>query len=121
MSRSRPFRRFAACLAIAVLLFSQGLVAAHACMVAAPAAAAAPCEEGDAAARDALCKAHCERGTQSVDQAKPLGTPVLGAPLAVLRAEDLAPPRAGPPAGPAHLRAPPGTPPPLRLHQRLRI
>jgi hypothetical protein len=81
-------RRFTALLAIAVLVLAQALVAAHACMLAAPAAETTEaCHHGaeEPPAPDALCKAHCEAGTQTVDQAKPLVAPDLGAPLAVLR------------------------------------
>jgi hypothetical protein len=120
MSRTGLPRRLAALLAIALLLFAQGLVAAYACVLILPAAAAAPCEEGDAAARDALCKAHCEAGTQSVDPVKPLPAPVLGTPLAVLRAGDLEPRGARSTARRTTWLAHAGAPPPFLLYQRLR-
>lgn len=136
MHRSTPLRRLAALLAIAALVFAQAVTAAHACMLPAPldraaapvdrAAAlagvsAAPCHEPDEPASDALCKAHCEAGTQTVDQAKPLPTPALGAPLLVLRADDLARTSADATARLTDWLAHAGAPPPRLLHRRLRI
>lgn len=117
-------RRFTALLAIAALVLAQALVAAHACILAAPADEAVEACHHDAQeqpARDTLCKAHCEAGTQSVDQAKPLMAPDLGAPLAVLRVDDFV--RAGgeATAGLTRWLAHAGAPPPFLLHRRLRI
>jgi hypothetical protein len=115
-------RRLTALLAIAALVLGQALVAAHACaIVPAADAAAAPCHEPDAEkpAADSLCKAHCEAGTRTVDHPKPLVAPDLGAPIAVLRADFPAPPRAAPGATGWLARA--GAPPPFLLHRRLRI
>jgi len=116
-------RRLTALLAIAALVLAQALVAAHACMVAPPInEAAAPCHhDGDEPPSDTLCKAHCEAGTQSVDQAKPLVAPDLGAPLAVLRTDDFARTGAGATAGSTRWLAHAGAPPPFLLHRRLRI
>jgi hypothetical protein len=123
MLRPGPPRRFIALLAIAVLVLAQALVAAHACMVAPPVdEAAAPCHhDGSQPPSDTLCKAHCEAGTQTVDQAKPLAAPDLGAPLAVLRADDFVPPRADATTGLTRWLAHTGAPPPFLLHRRLRI
>ena len=117
-------RRFTALLAIAALVLAQALVAAHACILAAPAdEAAEACHHGapEQPAPDTLCKAHCEAGTQSVDQPKPFVAPDLGAPLAVLRADDF--PRTGADAtiGLTRWLAHTGAPPPFLLHRRLRI
>jgi len=117
-------RRFTALLAIAALVLAQVLVAAHACSLAAPAdEAAEACHHGapEQPAPDTLCKAHCEAGTQSVEQAKPLVAPDLGAPLAVLRADDFARTGAGATAGSTRWLAHAGAPPPFLLHRRLRI
>jgi hypothetical protein len=124
MFRRGPPRRLTALLTIAMLVLAQALVAAHACMLAAPAAETTDACHHDAQeqpAPDTLCKAHCEAGTQTVDQAKPLAAPDLGAPLTVLRADDLA--RAGSDATVGRTRwlAHTGAPPPFLLHRRLRI
>jgi hypothetical protein len=121
----RP-RRFTALLAIAVLVLAQALVAAHACILAAPALAdeaVEACHHGapEQPAPDTLCKAHCEAGTQTVDQAKPLVAPDLGAPLAVLRSDDLLSTGADATAGLTRWLAHTGAPPPFLLHRRLRI
>jgi hypothetical protein len=115
-------RRLTALLAIGALVLGQALVAAHACMLAPAADDAvetchheAPAEQ----APDTLCKAHCEAGTQSVDQAKPLVAPALGTPIAVLRIYDALPAAAA--TGATDWRAHPGAPPPFLLHRRLRI
>jgi hypothetical protein len=123
MHRPALSRRLAAVVAIAALVFAQALVAAHACMIPAPAdaAAAAPCHDTDEPARDALCKVHCEAGTQTVDQAKPLALPDAGAPPLVLRAANLAPPPAVTAVRLTDWLAHAGAPPPLLLHRRLRI
>jgi hypothetical protein len=117
-------RRLTALLAIAVLVLAQAVVAAHACILAAPAdEAVEACHQGapEQPAPDTLCKAHCEAGTQTVDQAKPLAAPDLGALLAVLRAGDFAPADAGVATGPTRWLAHAGAPPPFLLHRRLRI
>lgn len=117
-------RRLTALFATAVLVLAQTLVAAHACMLAAPAdETTEACHHGaqDQPAPDTLCKAHCEAGTQSVDQAKPLVAPDLGAPLAVLRADDFARTDADAASGPTRWLAHAGAPPPFLLHRRLRI
>lgn len=117
-------RRLAALLAIAALVCAQALVAAHACLLAAPAdESTEACHHGaqDQPAPDTLCKAHCEAGTQSVDQAKPLVAPDLGAPLAVLRMDDFARTGPGATAGLTRWLAHTGAPPPFLLHRRLRI
>ena len=124
MFRPRAPRRLIALLASGVLVLAQALVAAHACMLAAPAdEAAESCHHGapEPAAPDTLCKAHCEAGTQTVDQAKPLAAPDLGTPLAVLYADDFA--RAGGDgiAGATRWLAHTGAPPPFLLYCRLRI
>jgi hypothetical protein len=106
-----------------MLVLAQALVAAHACILAAPAEEAVEACHHDAQeqpAPDTLCKAHCEAGTQTVDQAKPLVAPDLGAPLLVLRAEDLVRP-AVPAARLTDWLAHTGAPPPFLLHRRLRI
>lgn len=124
MLRPGSPRRFTALLAIAVLVFAQALVAAHACMIAAPAdEATEPCHQGaqGQAAPDTLCKAHCEVGTRSVDPAKPLMVPDLGAPLAVLGVDDFARIGAGATPGPTRWLAHAGAPPFFLLHRRLRI
>jgi hypothetical protein len=122
MLRRRPIRRLTALLAIAALVLGQALIAAHACVIA-PAvdAAAAPCHQPDPDERaaDSLCKAHCEAGTQTVDQVKPPVAPDLGAPIAVLRANDALPPEAT--RGATDWLAHAGAPPPFLLHRRLRI
>lgn len=116
-------RRLAALLAIAALVFAQALVAAHACMLPAPAdaAAAAPCHDTDEPAPDALCKVHCEAGTPTVDQAKPLAQPDAGAPPLVVRAVNLVHPPAVTAVRLTDWLAHPGVPPPILLHRRLRI
>jgi hypothetical protein len=119
-------RRLTALLAIAVLVLAQALVAAHACILAAPVLpdeAVEACHHGapEQPAPDTLCKAHCEAGTQTVDQAKPLVAPDLGAPLAVLRADDFARTGAGETAGSTRWLAHAVAPPPFLLHRRLRI
>jgi hypothetical protein len=124
MFRPAPPRRFTALLAIAVLVLAQALVAAHACILAAPAdEATEACHHAAAEqpAPDTLCKAHCEVGTQTVDQPKPLAAPDLGAPLTVLRLDDSAHVNAGATAGPTRWLAHTGAPPPFLLHRRLRI
>jgi hypothetical protein len=123
MLRAGLPRRLAALLAIVALVLAQALVAAHACMLAAPAdEAAAPCHHGgDEPAPDTLCKAHCEAGTQTVDQAKPLVAPDLGAPLAVRRKDDWARIGADATAGLTRWLAQPGAPPLFPLHCCLRI
>jgi hypothetical protein len=122
MLRSRAHRRLTALFACAALLLGQALVAAHACALA-PAAeeAVAPCHHAAAGqpAPDTLCKAHCEAGTQTVDQAKPLVAPGLGAPIAVLRVHDTVPATAATSATDWLAHA--GAPPPFRLLRRLRI
>jgi hypothetical protein len=122
MRRPGPARRLTALLAIAALALGQALVAAHACMLpAAVDAAVEPCHQPDPdeLAADSLCKAHCEAGTQTVDQAKPLVAPDLGAPIAVLRADDARAPNAT--QGATDWLAHAGAPPPFLLHRRLRI
>jgi hypothetical protein len=115
-------RRLAALFAIAALVFAQAVIAAHGCVLPAPAdAVEAPCHEPDEPASNVLCKAHCEAGTPTVDQAKPLPAPALGAPLVILRSGDLAPPAAVPAARLTDWLAHAGAPPPLLLHRRLRI
>lgn len=117
-------RRFTALLTIAMLVLAQALVAAHACILAAPADEAVEACHHDAQeqpAPDTLCKAHCEVGTQTVDQPKPLAAPDLGAPLTVLRLDDSAHANAGATAGPTRWLAHTGAPPPFLLHRRLRI
>jgi hypothetical protein len=119
----RP-RRLTALLAIAVLVLAHAVVAAHACILAAPADEATEvCHQGapEQPAADTLCKAHCEAGTQTVDQAKPLAAPELGAPLAVLRVDDFARAGADSTAGLTRWLAHTGAPPPFLLHRRLRI
>jgi hypothetical protein len=122
MRRPGPARRLTALLAIAALVLGQALVAAHACMLP-PAvdAAVEPCHQPDSdePAADSLCKAHCEAGTQTVDQAKPLVAPDLGAPIAVLRIHDVVPAAAA--TGATDWLAHAGAPPPFLLHRRLRI
>jgi hypothetical protein len=123
MHRPGLHRRLAALLAIVALVFAQALVAAHVCMLPVPpdAAPAAPCHETHGPAPDALCKVHCEAGTQTVYQAKPLAPPDAGALLLVLRSVH----RAHPPAVTAtrltDWLAHAGAPPPVLLHRRLRI
>ena len=122
MLLGRATRRLTALLAIAALVLGQALVAAHACVIA-PAvdAAAEPCHQPDPDERaaDSLCKAHCEAGTQNVDQAKPLVAPDLGAPIAVLHAGDALAPNAS--QRTTDWLAHAGAPPPFLLHRRLRI
>jgi hypothetical protein len=71
-------QRLIAIAAAAALVFAQGVVAAHACMLAAaqsmPDADAMPCH-GGAAEHVGLCKVHCQVDQQSVDQGK---SPVAG-------------------------------------------
>src|SRR5512134_2244425 len=122
MRRTGPARRLTALLAIAALVLGQALVAAHACVL--PPAADATAElchqpDSDEPAAGSLCKAHCESGTQTVDQAKPLVAPDLGAPIAVRRADIALPPRAA--HGATDWLAHAGAPPPFLLHRRLRI
>jgi hypothetical protein len=115
-------RRFTALLAIVALVLGQALVAAHACMLAPaadPAVESCHQEVPEQPASDTLCKAHCEAGTQTVDQAKPLVAPDLGAPIAVLRIHDVVPAAAAP--GATDWLAHAGAPPPFLLHRRLRI
>lgn len=122
MLRRRALRRLTALLAIAALVLGQALVAAHACVIAPAAdAAAEPCHPPAPHERVAasLCKAHCEAGTPTLDQTKPLVTPDLGAPIAVRRAADAQPPTATP--GATDWLAHAGAPPPYLLHRRLRI
>jgi hypothetical protein len=115
-------RRLAALFAIAALVFSQALMAAHGCVIAAPAdAAVAPCHEPVEPAPDALCKVHCEAGTQTVDQAKPLAPPDAGALPLVLRSVNRAHPPAVTAARLTDWLAHAGAPPPVLLHRRLRI
>jgi len=117
-------RRLTALLAIVALVLAQALVAAHGCVLAAPAdEATEACHHGapEQPAPDTLCKAHCEAGTQTVDQAKPLVAPDLGAPLAVLREDDFARTGAGATAGSTRWLAHAGAPPPFLLYRRLRI
>lgn len=124
MLRSGQPRRFTALLTIAMLVLAQALVAAHACILAAPADEAVEVCHHDAQEQpdpDTLCKAHCEAGTQTVDQPKPLVAPDLGAPLVVLRLDDFAHANAGATAGPTRWLAHAGAPPPFLLHRRLRI
>jgi hypothetical protein len=115
-------RRLTALFAIAALVLAQALVAAHACMLT-PAADAAveSChqEVAEQPAAGSLCKAHCEAGTQTVDQAKPLVAPGLGAPIAVLWVRDTVPATAATSATDWLAHA--GAPPPFRLLRRLRI
>lgn len=115
-------RRLTTLIAIAALVLGQALVAAHACVLPPAAdAAAEPCHQPDRdePAADSLCKAHCEAGTQTVDQVKPLVAPDLGAPIAVRRADDAVPPNAT--RGATDWLAHAGAPPPFLLHRRLRI
>jgi hypothetical protein len=127
MFRSRARRRLSAIVAIALLLLAQGLVAAHACALASPAGevdeAVQPCHHmaPEQPAPDTLCKAHCEAGTQTVDQAKPLAAPDLGAPLVTRRADDLARATPGPALRLTDWLAHAATPPPILLHRRLLI
>ena len=83
--------------------------------------AAAPCHHTDEPAPDALCKVHCEAGTQTVDQAKPLVAPDAGAPPLVLRTEALARAPIVSAVGLTDWLAHAGAPPPILLHRRLRI
>lgn len=115
-------RRLTALFAIAALVLGQALVAAHACMLmpaADPTVESCHQEVPEQPASDTLCKAHCEAGTQTVDQAKPLVTPALGAPIAVLRAGEAMPPSTT--HGATDWLAHAGAPPPFLLHRRLRI
>lgn len=122
MRRPRLARRLTAFLTIVALVFAQAAVAAHGCVLPAPPdVAEAPCHEPGDPASDGLCKAHCEAGTQSVDQAKPFKTPDAGAPPLVLRLDNLARPAAVPAVRPTDWLAHAGAPPPFLLHRRLRI
>jgi hypothetical protein len=124
MSRSRARRRLASIAAIAALVLTQALVAAHACVLAAPAdAAIEACHHAapEQPSPDTLCKAHCEAGTQTVDQARPLAAPDLGAPLVVRRVDDLARAASGPALRLTDWLAHAATPPPILLHRRLLI
>lgn len=115
-------RRLTTLIAIAALVLGQALVAAHACVLPPAAdAAAEPCHQPDPdePAADSLCKAHCEAGTQTFDQAKPLVAPDLGAPIAFLRVHDTVPAPAATSATDWLAHA--GAPPPFLLHRRLRI
>jgi hypothetical protein len=122
MLRPGLTRRLTALGAIVALVLAQALVAAHACMLA-PAAdeAVETCHHdgSEPPAGDTLCKAHCEAGTQTVDQAKPLTSPDLGPPLAVVRIVDIAP--GATTARASRWLAHTGAPPPYLLHRRLRI
>ncbi|MFO1364773.1 MAG: hypothetical protein U1F45_20320 [Burkholderiales bacterium] len=115
-------RRVTALLLSAALVLGQAFAAAHACLLA-PVAdeAVESChhEASEQPAPDTLCKAHCEAGTQTVDQAKPLVAPALGAPVAVLRAGAAMSSSAA--HGATDWLAHAGAPPPFLLHRRLRI
>jgi hypothetical protein len=120
----RPPRRLTALLAIAVLVLAQALVAAHACILAAPAdEAIEACHHGaqEQSAPDTLCKAHCEAASQTVDQAKSLVAPDFDAPLHVLRAGAFPRSDADAAVGLTRWLAHTGAPPPFLLHRRLRI
>lgn len=121
MLRAALTRRLVALGAIVALVLAQALVAANGCVLPAPADEAPETCHHDGSERpaaDALCKAHCEASTQTVDQGKPLVAPDPGAPLAVLRAEPVVPTAA---AGTSRWLAHTGAPPPYLLHRRLRI
>ena len=122
MRRLGLSRRLTALLAIVALVFAQAAVAAHGCALPAPPdVAEAPCHEPGDPASDGLCKAHCEAGTQSVDQAKPFKASDAGAPLIVLRPDNFARPASVPAARMTDWLAHAGAPPPFLLHRRLRI
>lgn len=122
MFRSRARRRLASLVAIAALVLTQALVAAHACVLAAQAdEAVEACHHGapEQPSSDTLCKAHCEAGTQTVDPARPLAAPDLGAPLVVRRVDDLARAASGPALRLSGWLAHAAAPPPILLHRRL--
>lgn len=122
MGFARPQRRLVAIISIALLVLAQALVAAYACVLPGAPPVAAACHELDPdPAPDALCKAHCQVGQQTVDQPKPLAPPDLATPVLVVKSRDGAASGAGSP-GPAVPRlARTGAPPPLLLTGRLRI
>jgi hypothetical protein len=127
MLRSRVRRRLASLVAIASLVLAQGLVVAHACVLGAPASGADEAIEAchhepqEQPSPDTLCKAHCEAGTQTVDQAKPLVAPDLGAPLVLRRVDDAARAASVPALRLTNWLAHAATPPPILLHRRLLI
>lgn len=123
MFRSRA-RRLASIASIAALVLTQALVVAHACVVAAQAdEAVESCHHNapEQPSSDALCKAHCEAGTQTVDQARPLAAPDLGLPLVLRRVDDLARVASGPVLRLSGWLTHAATPPPILLHRRLLI
>jgi hypothetical protein len=123
MRRSRMTRRFVAIVSIAALVLGHALIAAHACVLPAPADQTVDAchHEEPEPASGALCKAHCEAGQQMVDQAKPLATPDLATPLLVVAVDDLAARAYRSVAAGAGWLARAGAPPPLLLTGRLRI
>lgn len=114
----RTLRALFALLALAGVLFSQLAVAAYACPgvgAMAPLAMAAP---GESAAPDchrmpgpqtidALCRAHCQQGDQSVERVTaPAFAPAVGPACFVLRMEPAAAVPARPSAQPSLLERP---------------
>jgi hypothetical protein len=75
-------RRRCALFAIATLLFAQATIVAYACPLdSAPVTSTEmPCHEASVAP-ESQCTAHCQAGAQSVEQAKPLASADVVAPL----------------------------------------
>jgi hypothetical protein len=118
----RTLRRSFAMFTIAMLVFAQAIVAAYACVLPDTPPVAQPCHEPDSGpAPDALCKAHCQVGQQTVDQPKPLATPDLATPVLVVAMVDPADRMTRAPVRGTFWLARGGAPPPLLLTGRLRI
>lgn len=123
MRRSSLTRRLAAIVSTAALVLGQTLVAAHGCVLPAPADAAVEACHREAPEPEpgALCKAHCEAGQQTVDQAKPLAQPDLATPLLVVAVDDPAARAWRSAASDTGWLVHAGAPPPFLLTRRLRI
>lgn len=78
---ARRYRRSIGIIAIAALTFAQAAVAMHACVVPVVDEAAMPCHDEPSPGPTALCQAHCQADKQTVDQAKPLASGDVVAPL----------------------------------------
>ncbi len=66
---------------MAALAFAQAAVAMHGCVIPVPDETAMPCHDEPSPAPSALCQAHCQADQQTVDQAKPLASGDVVAPL----------------------------------------
>jgi hypothetical protein len=96
MRRRHNLLDLTARIVVAILLFGQLSVAAHACMFGEQSAAMPPCpdhpEPLEIESFDALCKAHCEADDQTFDQAK-LPVVDVGKVVLVVRMRDVQAPR----------------------------